>query len=80
MAKVNPERIHEGKTVREWAVETGFSMTTVLNRIQRGLPLEGVRCSTASAQAKHAKQLSIWSTKRFNFGKRFRRAARGEST
>jgi hypothetical protein len=80
MSKINPDRIFEGKTVREWAIETGFRMSTITNRIDRGLPLAGVRCSTASAQAKQAKQTSTWNSKPFHFGKRFRKAARGEST
>lgn len=60
MGKVNPDRVYDGKTIRQWAVETGFTMKTVQSRIQRGLPLEGVRCSTRAAHARHAKQFSKW--------------------
>lgn len=81
MSKVNPDRIYEGKTVREWAVETGFTMKTVLDRIRKGRPLAGVRCPTKSQLSRNAKKTSWWNdSSKFPFGRQWKRKKFDEPT
>ena len=70
MSKLNPDYIFEGKTIREWAIETGFTMTTVKSRISKKLPLEGVRCVTKSALGRNARKTSHWSKYNTESGKK----------
>lgn len=60
MSKINPDKLHEGKTLREWSIQTGYSVSTLTQRIREGKPL--TRCPNRSATARQGKQNSYYGT------------------